>query len=349
MTTLDQAGMGVACVLALDTSRTMIGQPFARAKSAAIRLFDRLQGRDAAAVVAFSSSVEVVAFLNDSRAAVRERLGAMKIDRDAMFTVLYDGVFQAAEMLRRDSLGLTHRSFVIVFSDGRDGGSSRRLEEAIQFARGDEGQPRIPIFTVGYAGRGGAGLDVLRQIAAETGGGFSSATDAEEFYDAALRQMRGSYLLRYRSEMDGRSHVAEVVVEGKSDARGAAYPEIKRKLWWWLIPTCVVALALVLAAAFVRGNAVGALRVVHGPFTEARFPLRRGRTRIGSLAENDVVIDSATVSRYHAEIHTSRRTVRIEDLHSTNGTLVNGVPVETSPIQPGDRIRLGEVDMVFER
>jgi pSer/pThr/pTyr-binding forkhead associated (FHA) protein len=82
--------------------------------------------------------------------------------------------------------------------------------------------------------------------------------------------------------------------------------------------------------------------------TEERFSLRRGRTRIGSLGENDVVIDTDFVSRHHAEIHAASDEIRIEDLGSTNGTLVNGAPIQSSPLQPGDRIRIGDVEMVFE-
>lgn len=349
MTTIQQTDLGVACVLTLDTSRTMIGPPFARAKDAAIRLLDRLRERDSAAVVTFSSSVEVAASLSDTRGVVRDRLDAMQIDRDAMFTVLYDGIVEAAALLRRPAVDRPRRSFLIVFSDGRDGGSTHRLEEAIRFANGDEGRSRIPVFTVGYAGRGGAGLDVLRRIASETGGGFSQASDAEAFYEAVLRQMRATYRIRYRSEMDGRSHVAEVAVEGRSDARSAAYPDITRTPWWWAIAAGVVVVALLVVAVLARGAAAGTLRVVEGPLNGARFPLRRGRNRIGSLEENDVVIDAPAVSRHHAEIRVTRGAARIEDLASTNGTLVNGVPVESSSIQPGDRIRLGDVDMVFER
>jgi len=38
----------------------------------------------------------------------------------------------------------------------------------------------------------------------------------------------------------------------------------------------------------------------------------------------------------------------IVDLDSTNGTRVNGVRVSSSPLRPGDRIRLGEVELIFE-
>ena len=348
MTTLEDAGRGVTCVLALDTSRTMIGQPFERAKSAALRFLDRLGTGDALAIVTFASTVEVVASFADSHPSARDRLGGIEIDQNAMSTVFYDGIYQAAELVRH-GFDLPRRAFVIVFSDGRDGGSTRPLDQVIALAKGGGSEPRIPIFTVGYAGRGGGGLEVLQNLAAETGGGSSRATHLKEFYDETLQQMRQSYLLRYESEMDGSEHVVEVAVEGKPDSRSVSYPTIEGGIWHWPLAAGLAVIALLLARTFLGVGSAGSLRVVHGSLPEERFSLRRGRTRIGSLGENDVVIDTDFVSRHHAEIHASGGRIRIEDLRSTNGTLVNGAPIQSSPLQPGDRIRIGDVEMVFER
>jgi Mg-chelatase subunit ChlD len=348
MTTLEEAGLGVTCVLALDTSRTMIGQPFERAKSAAVRFLDRLGSGDAVAIVAFASAVEVVASFTDSRPGVRGRLSGMEIDQNAMSTVLYDGIHQAAELVRH-GFDLPRRAFVIVFSDGRDGGSSRSLDQVIQLAKGGKSEPRIPIFTVGYAGRGGGGLEVLQKLAAETGGASSRATHLEGFYDDTLEQMRQSYVLRYEADMGGKEHVVEVAVEGKPDSRSATYPEIEPGLWRWPLAAGMAVIVFLLVRTLMGSRSPGSLRVVHGSLAEERFVLRWGRTRIGSLGDNDVVIDTDVVSRYHAEIHASREKIEIEDLRSTNGTLVNGVPIESSALQPGDRIRIGDVEMVFER
>jgi VWFA-related protein len=347
MTTLEDAGLGVTCVLALDTSRTMIGQPFELAKSAAVRFLDRLGSGDAVAIVAFASTVEVVASFTDSRPGVLGRLSGVEIDQNAMSTVLYDGIHQAAELVRH-GFDLPRRALVIVFSDGRDGGSSRSLDQVIQLAKGGKSEPRIPIFTVGYAGRGGGGLEVLQKLASETGGASSRATHLEEFYDDTLEQMRQSYVLRYESDMGGKEHVVEVAVEGKPDSRSATYPEIEPGLWRWPLAAGMAVIVFLLVRTLMGSRSPGSLRLVHGSLAEERFVLRRGRTRIGSLGDNDVVIDSDVVSRYHAEIHASREKIEIEDLRSTNGTLVNGVPIESSPLQPGDRIRIGDVEMVFE-
>jgi len=348
MTTLEDAGLGVTCVLALDTSRTMIGQPFERAKSAAIRFLDRLGAEDALAIVTFASTVEVVASFTDSQPNARARLSEIEIDQNAMSTVFYDGVFQAVELVRY-GFDLPRRAFVMVFSDGRDGGSARSLDQVTQLAKGGKDKARIPIFTVGYAGRGGGGLEFLRNLGAETGGGSSQATQLEEFYDDTLQQMRRSYLLRYQTDMDGGEHVVEVAVGGKPDSRSVTYPKIEAGLWRWPLAGGLAVIALLVARTFMGGRSAGSLRVVQGPLAEKRFLLRRGRTRIGSLGDNDVVIETDVVSRYHAEIHARRKKIRIEDLRSTNGTLVNGVPIQSSPLQPGDRIRIGDVEMVFER
>ena len=77
------------------------------------------------------------------------------------------------------------------------------------------------------------------------------------------------------------------------------------------------------------------------------FPLI---TRIGAFAEdNDIVIPSETVSRNHAVIYRKWRHVEIEDKGSTNGTFVNGTKVRASRLEPRDRVRLADVEMVYER
>ena len=63
-----------------------------------------------------------------------------------------------------------------------------------------------------------------------------------------------------------------------------------------------------------------------------------------ALAE---MLDS--VSKYHVMIYRKGRKVEIEDLNSLNGTFVNGTRVRISPLQSGDRIRIANVDLVYQR
>jgi hypothetical protein len=68
----------------------------------------------------------------------------------------------------------------------------------------------------------------------------------------------------------------------------------------------------------------------------------QGRVVIGRAADADFRIDNPDVSRRHAALSWSDGRIIIEDLGSTNGTLVNGHAVSSTVIAPGDVIVIGE-------
>ena len=70
---------------------------------------------------------------------------------------------------------------------------------------------------------------------------------------------------------------------------------------------------------------------------------------IGRLAENDVVIPDASVSKRHARLRLIDNAWQIEDLGSSNGVQVNQTPVSTSRLRDGDVIVLGRCELVFSR
>ncbi|WP_369269091.1 FHA domain-containing protein [Streptomyces sp. R11] len=71
-------------------------------------------------------------------------------------------------------------------------------------------------------------------------------------------------------------------------------------------------------------------------------PLPTRAVRIGRAADNDLVIDDLVVSRHHAELHVlPDGTYEIADLGSHNRTYLNGSPVTTAPIGPGDIVGIG--------
>ncbi|MBF0182803.1 MAG: FHA domain-containing protein [Magnetococcales bacterium] len=65
--------------------------------------------------------------------------------------------------------------------------------------------------------------------------------------------------------------------------------------------------------------------------------------RIGRASSNDIVIPDYSISGEHAIIYYERRSYRIEDRFSTNGTTVNGQPVFDNKVglQDGARLKLG--------
>jgi hypothetical protein len=72
--------------------------------------------------------------------------------------------------------------------------------------------------------------------------------------------------------------------------------------------------------------------------------LREGFTIIGRAPASDIVLEDPSVSRFHARLEVSGRRIDVRDLDSTNGTRVNGHPVNAAPLEVGDEITFGSVD-----
>jgi pSer/pThr/pTyr-binding forkhead associated (FHA) protein len=90
------------------------------------------------------------------------------------------------------------------------------------------------------------------------------------------------------------------------------------------------------------------------------YPLRRTERSVGHLvtigrtANNDVVINDISISRFHAFAKQGADgEMQILDANSTNGTGVNGIPVSSqghgpaSQLKAGDSVRLGQVEFTF--
>ncbi|MBK5259127.1 MAG: SpoIIE family protein phosphatase, partial [Thermoanaerobaculia bacterium] len=78
-------------------------------------------------------------------------------------------------------------------------------------------------------------------------------------------------------------------------------------------------------------------------------PLQGVNVSIGRASECSIPIKDRYLSRKHAEIIASGATWLLKDLGSANGTYLNGTRVERDmPLKPGDRIRLGDTEIIFE-
>ena len=74
--------------------------------------------------------------------------------------------------------------------------------------------------------------------------------------------------------------------------------------------------------------------------------MRDGLT-MGRVAGCDIVIDDTKASRRHARILVQGGVVEIEDLGSSNGTLLNGKPVQRRIVRDGDQIQIGATTIVY--
>jgi hypothetical protein len=75
----------------------------------------------------------------------------------------------------------------------------------------------------------------------------------------------------------------------------------------------------------------------------------RGPWGVGRSQENDIVINDPNVSRRHARISRSDNGFVVEDLGSTNGTLLDGAPIDREMIEGGDELTFGQTTARFIR
>jgi pSer/pThr/pTyr-binding forkhead associated (FHA) protein len=75
--------------------------------------------------------------------------------------------------------------------------------------------------------------------------------------------------------------------------------------------------------------------------------LVKGCITIGRAPQNDIVIDDRAISARHVIIVTVDGDSFLEDLNSTNGTLINGQPVKKHFFQDGDVVELAGYQMRY--
>jgi len=73
-----------------------------------------------------------------------------------------------------------------------------------------------------------------------------------------------------------------------------------------------------------------------------------GSATIGRGPDNSIVLDDDSVSTHHSQIDPEEEKWVLRDLHSTNGTLVNGQPISEVEIHDGDAIVFGSIGCHFK-
>lgn len=91
------------------------------------------------------------------------------------------------------------------------------------------------------------------------------------------------------------------------------------------------------------------LRGANGSPIVLRLPAGSART-VGRTSLADFILDAALVSRVHCRLTADRSDqLIVEDLESTNGTLVNGKRIGRTILKAGDVLTVGRVDLTVER
>jgi phage tail-like protein len=97
---------------------------------------------------------------------------------------------------------------------------------------------------------------------------------------------------------------------------------------------------------------IKAILKLEGPDLEQdEVPLTREGLNIGRVDGNDLVLSHKKVSRRHARVVWQGQQFWVEDLESSNGTLIGSkrlTPHQAVPLAPGDVIRIGPYRLAFD-
>jgi len=93
------------------------------------------------------------------------------------------------------------------------------------------------------------------------------------------------------------------------------------------------------------------LKTISDELPEQVFRLLPGSARtIGRSTGADFILDAALISRVHCRLTAlPAGELEVHDLESTNGTFVNDARIDTARLAPGDRLRVGRVELLAQR
>lgn len=97
------------------------------------------------------------------------------------------------------------------------------------------------------------------------------------------------------------------------------------------------------------------LLLKHKGVTLNTYTLEKEKTTIGRKSDNDIQLNDAVASSYHASVSIKANEyleeqidARLDDLDSTNGTQVNGCMINSVDLRNGDDIKIGSHHFIFE-
>lgn len=88
--------------------------------------------------------------------------------------------------------------------------------------------------------------------------------------------------------------------------------------------------------------------LVHESAGVREFEIVDNEVHMGRELDNTLRLPDPSISRHHCVLRKVAGGYEIQDLQSSNGVLVNGSRVQTSPLRDGDRITLGQVHLTFQ-
>jgi pSer/pThr/pTyr-binding forkhead associated (FHA) protein len=90
------------------------------------------------------------------------------------------------------------------------------------------------------------------------------------------------------------------------------------------------------------------LKIISAQNRGAVFVLKKKRYTCGRSESNDIVFDDSSLSSSHCELLKNGSTYIIRDTNSTNGTVVNEVPINEKELKNNDIVKMGGVELLYD-
>ncbi|HLQ61370.1 MAG TPA: FHA domain-containing protein [Candidatus Acidoferrales bacterium] len=104
---------------------------------------------------------------------------------------------------------------------------------------------------------------------------------------------------------------------------------------------------MVLGAPKAPTEVQAELTIETGPDAGHSVRVGAGAVRVGRSPDNDLILRDPATSGHHARLERRGAQFWIVDLGSTNGTLVNGEPVQEKELKHDDRVTIGQNAVKF--
>jgi len=223
-------------VLVIDASKSMRGRPFDASLRAAVRFIESKRPQDEVAVLAIRDTKEgyelVSNFERDGKALVRR---IADIRADGRHTRLYDSLGAAMQMCAMSAQGsVTTGNYIVscsivVFSDGRDEGSSVSREDLMTRISGLS--IPIPIYSLAYSRTSPAYFKNLEALSKNSFGVYYDVGETTDQMQRIVEQiqniLQSDYVIVFRSyvPVDGARHNLKIGVEYPSGSGKYVYDD----------------------------------------------------------------------------------------------------------------------------
>jgi VWFA-related protein len=193
----------VYIVMGIDSSKSISARTLKELKKSASDFLNQPGKKDMIALYRFNDEAVLLSNFTDNKDELLNKIS--NVQRHGKRTLLYNALYNSMELLNKTDIP---RKAVLVFTDGKDEGSTIELNDVIEYSRNSH----IPVYCVAFNPK--ENIKTLSRLAMLTGGKLFSSNKNEIYsiYKTIFGTVKNQYLLEYKSMLDpdGKAHNIEI-------------------------------------------------------------------------------------------------------------------------------------------